>query len=393
MRLQHPQPAQSSQSAQRQPELTERQQVVLRALVAAYVATVAPVGSGTISHVIPLRLSSASIRNTLAELSDLGLVTKPHASSGRIPTDEGLRIFVDRLLERVDIAREQRRDLDLSFGQVEPDGAARLASQLLSDYTRQLGFVLLPRLERVVLSQVSFVRLSTERLLAVLVTESGHAHQCVIEVPSPVAQPELDRMAATLNERIAGRTLREARDRLRAEIAQLRSDADRLVARALRLGLRLADTELGAPAAGDLVIATRLALLDQPEFGDPQRLRELFGAVEEGERLLELVDEVLRQGRQGGVSVALGDDLERQGLGGFALVAAPYADSAGVLGVIGPSRMDYARIIPLVDYTSQLVGEKLAGSSEEALEDPARGRSRGSSGDSSGDSSRGRGNT
>ncbi len=342
------------------PQLSERQQSVLRALVAAYVGAAAPVGSGTISDLLSVRLSSASVRNTLAELSDLGLIRKPHASSGRVPTDEGMRLFVDRLLAPGDLDDCQRRLLDRSFEVVEADHAVRLASQVLSDHSHQLGFVVAPRLERLALQHVSFVRLGAERVLAVLVDVSGHAHQRVVEAPEPdrgIDQAELDRMASALNERVAGCTLPEVRDRLRGEVRSLRNRAGRLVERALRLGLRAAEAALETPTPSDLVIATRLALLDQPEFSDPERLRDLFAALEQGERLVDLLEELLEGD---GVSVTLGERLETHGLSGCALVAAPYGESAGMLGVIGPTRMDYGRIIPLVGYCSRLVTDKLS---------------------------------
>ncbi len=340
--------------------LTERQQHVLRALVAAYVGAAAPVGSATISDLLSVRLSSASVRNTLAELTALGLIQKPHASSGRVPTTDGIRLFIDRLLDPSEVTQYERRSIDRSFDEAHADHAVALASQVLSDHTHQLGFVVAPRIERLALRQVSFVRLSTDRVLAVLVDTHGQAHQRVIEDPLDgirVDQADLDRMSAALNERIAGRTLREARNLLRSEARSLRNRASRVLEQALQLGLLAAEAAMESPDAGDLVIATRLALLEQPEFSDPDRLRELFAALEQKERLVDLLEGLL-EGE--GVSVALGEELATHGLGGCALVAAPYGDSAGMLGVIGPTRMDYGRIIPLVDYCSHRVTDKLS---------------------------------
>ena len=343
-----------------QATLTDRQRHVLRALVAAYVAAAAPVGSATLSNLLSVRLSAASVRNTLAELTTLGLIKKPHASSGRVPTTEGIRLFVDRLLNLGEVAQYDRRSIDRSFDDVQADHAVQLASQLLSDHTHQLGFVVAPRIERIALRQVSFVRLASDRVLAVLVDTHGQAHQRVIEGPlvgMQVDQADLDRMSAALNERIAGQTLPEARNLLRSEVRSLRKRASRLLERALQLGLLAAEAAMQSNDPGDLVIATRLALLEQPEFSDPERLRELFGALERGERVVDLLEGLL-EGE--GVSVSLGDELDTHGLGGCAMVAAPYGDSAGILGVIGPARMDYGRIIPLVDYCSQMVTDKLS---------------------------------
>jgi heat-inducible transcriptional repressor len=339
--------------------LSERQRGVLRALVTAYVSGAAPVGSSTISDLLSVRLSPASVRNTLAELSALGLIEKPHASSGRVPTEEGIRHFVDRLLAPSAVGQYERRSLDLSFESVQAGHTVQLASQVLSDHTHQLGFVMAPRIERIALQHVSFVRLAADRVLAVLLDASGRAHQRVVESPFDernLDQAELDRMAAALNERVVGCNLRELRDLLERDVRSLRNRAGRLLESALQLGLRAAEAAIETPTTGDIVIATRLALMDQPEFSDPERLRDVFAALEQGERLVEILEELLEGD---GVSVALGDELELHGLVGCALVVAPYGDSAGMLGVIGPTRMDYGRIIPLVSYCSQLVTDKL----------------------------------
>lgn len=336
--------------------LSPRQGHVLRAVVSSFVAGAAPVSSGTISALLPVSLSSASVRTTLGELARMGLVEKPHHSSGSVPTTQGLRIFVDQLLDVRDLGPFERRELEVRFDRGAPAAAAKVASRLLSECTRQLGFVLAPRLDGLVLRHVSFVRISRERVMAVLVSQGGVAYQRSIEQPGRDDQAELDRMAAAVNERLAGRTLRDVRDQLVLEAAALRSEADLLLERAIRIDPQGDDGGWNL----ELVIATRLALLDQPEFRDPERIRELFRTLEERERLVEVLDDVLTEGR---VTVALGEALERQGLAGCALVAAPYGAPAaplGVLGVIGPRRMDYARIIPLVSYMSRLMTDVLS---------------------------------
>jgi heat-inducible transcriptional repressor len=305
-----------------------------------------------------MRLSSASIRSTLGELAVLGLVEQPHTSAGRIPTEEGLRLFIDQLLDPAEVAEYDRRTIAYGVDAAEADSLPRVTSHLLSECTRLLGFMVAPRLDRVVLQHVSLVRLSSERLLAVLVSKEGTAYRRIIEDDTRADQAELDHMAALLNERVAGRSLRVVRRMLRREAHSLRREAGRLLARALELGSR------ALPAADevevDLVIATRLALFEQPEFHDPQRVRDLLEAVEAKERLLEVLDHVL--GGEG-VTVALGGEVDDPGLHRCALVVTPYGtDKApmGVLGVIGPSRMDYGRVIPLVDYFSRVVTEKLS---------------------------------
>jgi heat-inducible transcriptional repressor len=325
-------------------------------VVSAYVGEASPVGSEMISVLLPVSLSSASVRNTLAELSELGLVEKPHASAGRVPTERGLRVYVDELLAPQSLAEYEIRTLTGSVEEAGVEGVVHVASRLLSERTQQLGFVLPARLDRMVLQHVSFVRLSTERVLALLVSPDGRAYERVLEEGADADQRELDRMAAALNERIAGKTLAQVRRFLIRETETLRSRAEHLLALAINLG-----SEAGADEAGDevdLVIATRLALLDQPEFRDPDRIRRLFAAIEEKQRLVEILDGVLADR---GVRVAFGDEVEEPALRNCAVVAAPYGNDItpfGALGVIGPSRMNYARVIPLVEFLSQLLTER-----------------------------------
>jgi heat-inducible transcriptional repressor len=347
-------------SARDLPVLGERQQQVLRAIVARYVGDAAPVGSRSVSHVLPVPLSAASIRNTMAELAELGLVEKPHASAGRVPTALGLRVFVDGLAPR-GLDEYERRDLAAGMGEPDPASLVRVASRLLSERTRQLGFVVVPRVEELRLRHITLVRLSTHRVLAVLVSETGETLRRVVEDDEAGGQPELDRLAVALNERIAGRTLAELRESLARELGALRSRAESLVARAARLAWRALQADEGAAAEqGDLVIATWLALLDQPEFRDAARVKELLAAIETRRALLQVVERVLDAG--GGVLVALGEELGEPALRQLALVAAPYGTgpAPGVLGVIGPWRMDYARVMALVGYLSELVTRKLS---------------------------------
>lgn len=352
-------PASSSEAAARSElPLDPRQAAVLRAVVRAYVGQGAPIGSETISHLLPAPLSSASIRNTLAQLARLGLVEKPHASAGRVPSERGLRIFVDHLVDPEELASYEKRSIAFGVDGARPGAVAHVASQLLSERTRQLGFVVAPRLDRVVLQHVSLVRLSRERLLVVLVSQAGTTYRRVIDDAWSMEQAELDRAATLLGERVAGRTLRQVRDLLAQEAELLRRQTNTFEVRAVELGARaLAD---GGDEPAELVIETRLALLDQPEFQDPRRVRDLFEALETKERILEVLDRMLSAP---GVHVAFGREVDEPGLRRCALVATTYGEDGeplGVLGVIGPSRMDYARVIPLVGYFSRVVTEKLS---------------------------------
>jgi heat-inducible transcriptional repressor len=337
--------------------LGDRQAAVLRAVVMGYVGEAAPIGSKTISHLLPMNLSPASIRNTLAELAAQGLVEKPHASSGRVPTELGLRLFIDRLLDADELAAYERRNIAYSLGEAEVDSVAAIASQLLSERTRQLGFVVAPRIDRISVQHVSLVRLTTDQVLAVLVSQTGATHRRIIADASGDDQATLDRIATGLSERIFGLTLVEAREGLAREARALRHHADRWLQHVIELGALAVAPDEDGPV--DLVLGTRLALLEQPEFHDPERIRDLFATVETKERLVEILDEVIGAG---GTRVAFGDEVDEPGLHRCAVVASSYGVDTpiGVLGVIGPSRMDYGRVIPLVDFLSQAITEKFS---------------------------------
>lgn len=354
--------------------LGERQRMVLRAVVAAYVAEATPASSAKVSHLLPVALSTASIRNTMADLADLGLIEKPHASAGRIPTEVGLRFFVDQLLDATDLTDYERRTLTNEFDDVGAESVVSWVSRLLSSRTHQLGFVISPRIDRMRMRHVSFVRVARDRLLVVLVPEAGPVQQHVMHEEGSRDQVELDAMAARITQRLAGRTLSELRSVLKSELSQLRKEARSLLVRALTLGLRV----IQEPARDDLelVVTNHSALLSQPEFHDPDRLRGILRAVEDNERLLQVVGQLLETSGNA-VSVSLGGELEEASLRECALVAVPYGgggqqpagdekedmelpkSALGALGVIGPNRMDYARVIPLVGFCSKLVTEKL----------------------------------
>jgi heat-inducible transcriptional repressor len=265
----------------------------MRGVISAYVAEAAPVGSVTLSHLLPTRLSSASIRSTLAELTEFDLIDKPHTSAGRVPTEKGFRLFIDQLLAPQGLAEDDRRTIDFQVDEAELGAVYHTAAQLLSEQTRLLGFVVAPPIDEVVLCHVSLVRLTAKRILAVLVADGGTTYRRVIDDRNDPDQRELDRIAALLNQRVAGRTLCQVRSALEREARRLRRQAGALLAKALELGSRALSADEDGTGAGDLVIATRLALLEQPEFRDPERIRELYEAIETKERLLDVLHQVL----------------------------------------------------------------------------------------------------
>jgi len=340
--------------------LTERQETVLRALVRAYVGGAAPVGSAVLSHTMPVRLSSASIRNTMAELTEMGLIEQPHASAGRVPTEAGLRRFVDELLGPLAVSDWERRYIEAELGRADAEASLRVATDLLARRTQSVGFALLPRLDRAALGHVSLIRVSNERVLAVLVSRSGVPYQRVLPNPGSRDQRELERVAAELNRRLVGQTLSELRVQLEREAERLRRRAG-LLLQTLMAAVRTLAAE--AASRPDVVLTSATALLDRPEFHDPERVRALLEALETTETLAAFVGRVLGEP---GVAVTFGSEVELPQLGpalrDCAVVSAACGGQRppGMLGVLGPTRMDYPRVIPLVELFSQLVTEKLS---------------------------------
>lgn len=348
--------------------------MILRAVVAAYLSEAEPASSATVSHWLPVALSTASIRNTMADLSALGLIEKRHASAGRVPTVEGIRVFLDQLIELVDLPDYDRRTLRNESEEVPADAILSWVSELLSERTRQLGFTVSPRIYHTRIRHISFVRVVSDKLLVVLVPDVGPLRQRLIDEPGFRDQAELDAMAAHLNERLSGQTLSELRTGLEAELRNLRSEMQGLLARSVVLGLRALDSP--QDDAQEVVITTRSVLFDHPEFKDPDRLQQILATVEVNERMLAVLGRV-QSAPERLVSVSLGEDLEEPALRDCALVAIPYGVSArpvgrvnselGMLGVIGTHRMDYARVIPMVSFCSHLVSNKLNWGPDRAL--------------------------
>jgi len=333
--------------------------MVLRTVVGAFVGEAGPIGSPTLAKLLPEPLSSASIRSTLAELTRQGLVRKPHPSAGSVPTDRGLRVFVDRLLDPQKLAEVERREIAGGFELPVGDGLMHEASRALSEHTHQLGFVLPPRLGRIVLRHLSLVRLTTDRVLVVLITRSGVAHRRVIRDDGWGDQVELERAATLLNERIVGHSLTEMRA-LFVEEAQRTRQRAAAAADAAERAVRIGAQALDIDGEHDLVVATRLALLDPGHAADPELIRELLEAVETQDRLVGLLDQVLDSD---GVRVSFGFESDTTGLERCAIVTAPYGDPSaplGLLGVLGPNHMNYGRVIPLVEFLSRMVSERLA---------------------------------
>ena len=341
-------------------ELNERSREVFRHIVEAYVETGEPVGSRTVSRRLGLQLSPATIRNVMADLEEAGLLHAPHTSAGRLPTDAGMRLFVNGLLEIGSLTEEERRSID---GQCAASGRSlnevlEEASATLSGLTRCAGLVYSPKLESAI-KHIEFVSLGPGRALVVLVSENGMIENRVLELPPGIAASTLTEASNYMNARLAGCTLEEARAKIKDEIAHQRAQLDQLTSRVVEAGL--ATWSGGNSKEGYLIVRGRAHLLDDvTALEDLERIRSLLEQLEGRESALRLLEAT---GVAHGVQIFIGAENELFNLAGCSMIVAPFGNTReqmlGAIGVIGPMRMNYARIVPMVDYTAKLIGRLL----------------------------------
>lgn len=337
-------------------ELNQRSRDIFRLIVDAYVESGEPVGSRTISRRLGQSLSPATIRNVMADLEEQGLIYAPHTSAGRIPTDAGLRLFVDGLLEIGAVTEEERGVIEAqcaSAGRSMPEVLAE-ATSMLSGLSRCAGLVLAPKTDRP-LKHIEFVALGPGRALVVLVNENGLVENRVIEVPMGLPGSTLQMASNYLNARLTGRTLEEARQEVRREVEEHQTELDELSRHVVEAGLA---TWAGSGPDAHLIVRGQAKLLeDVTVLSDLERVRALFEALETKESMLRLLDAT---GRGDGVQIFIGAENVLFNHSGCSLIIAPFQNSRerviGAIGVIGPTRINYARIIPLVDYTAKVIG-------------------------------------
>lgn len=340
-------------------ELDARSRQIFRELVEAYLDTGEPVGSRTLSQRGAVSLSPASIRNTLSDLAALGLLTAPHASAGRMPTHAGLRLFVDGLLQIGDLGAAERTDIEerVSSAGRRPEEVLGEASKLLAGLAGGAGLVASPERESP-LRHVEFVNLSPNEILAVLVGEDGQVENRLMRAPDGLPPAALIEAGNYLSARLRGRTLAGALKEIAAEIATKRAQLDDAAAGLVAQGL----ADWAGPDARNLIVRGQARLLERVEAAeDLERIRMLFDDIERKEGLLALLDEA-SAGK--GVRLFIGSENPLFSLSGSSVIVAPYKNSdnriIGAIGVIGPTRLNYARVIPLVDYTAQVVGRLIS---------------------------------
>ena len=343
--------------------LNERSREIFRLIVESYLATGEPVGSRNLSRILPLTLSPASIRNVMSDLEHLGLIFAPHTSAGRLPTELGLRFFVDALMQVGDLAEDDRRSIEAQVAGMGSgmslEGVLTEASQALSGLTRSAGVVLTAK-NNVRLKHIEFVRLEPERALVVLVSEDGQVENRVLPVPAGLPTSSLVEAGNFLNARLRGKTLAELRGEIEKAVVEGEAELDQLTQRIIATGL--ASWSGGESEERKLIVRGHSNLLDDLHaLDDLERVRLLFDALEAKRGVIDLLG---RAERADGVRIFIGSENKLFSLSGSSTIVAPYRDSkgriVGVIGVIGPTRLNYARVIPMVDYTARVVSRLLS---------------------------------
>lgn len=338
-------------------ELTDRDKSILNAIIREYVETGEPVGSRIISRKYLFSLSPATIRNGMADLEEMGLLYQPHVSAGRIPTPEGFRCYLNDIMEVKNLPRLEKTMItrQISHGTGDIKDTLRRASVLLSKISQNASIIILPRIDTFFFKRIDFVRLDEDRITVILVSRAGMVYNHIVH-GEDLSQKKLDQYANYLNETYKDLTIHEMRDTLMREMSSEKARFDTIVGQALDLGMAALKAVEEVP---DIVIQGKETVFNKPDLADLDRLRDIVNAFEDKGRILRILNRVLEMP---GVSVLLGEEMEHIGMDNFSMVASGYSRRnipVGSLGVIGPIRMDYSRVIPLVGYMSHILSELL----------------------------------
>ena len=339
------------------PELSPRAEQLLKTLVAKYIGEGLPIGSKSLSVDSGLDVSPATIRNILSELESLGFVMSPHTSAGRVPTVQGYRMFVDSMMHIEPIKKNIAQEIESNIAQeIDPELLVNKASNLVSQLTQYAGVVMVSEQYQRTLKQIEFLSLSAQRILAILVTDDGRVQNKVIQVEKGYSASELVEASNYFNSLYAGKSLTEVKKCLFQDIQVQGDHLGKMIQTSMNIAQSLFDSEKG----DDVILSGETNLLNVPEFGQLDKVKDIFQVFKTKNDLLDLLDKSMRAD---GIQVYIGEESGYQLLNGFSVVSKPYkvdGECVGVLGVIGPTRMEYSKVIPVVDLTSKLLANALS---------------------------------
>jgi heat-inducible transcriptional repressor len=336
--------------------LTDRSRQILEAIIEDYIQTAEPIGSRTITRRHGLTLSPATVRNVMSDLEEMGFLVSPHTSAGRVPTDKAYRFYVDSMVRMNKIAREEREEIRKRCSLTGKDigDVLKETSRMLSSVSHYMGIVMAPRFAANVFQHIEFISLSDRKILAILVSQNGTVQNRIFDTDTDLKTSDLGRMSNYLNDILKGLTIAQVKNRILEEMQQDKVRYDTLMARALELSRQtLEETEV------EVFIEGQANILEQPEFADVGKMKEIFRAFEEKGQLLALLERCMTAE---GVQIFIGAESHLNRMSGMSLVTATYVtgkNTVGILGVIGPTRMGYSKIIPIVDYTARQVSRLL----------------------------------
>lgn len=337
--------------------LTERERLVLKSLINHYVATAEPVGSRAVAQKYRLGISPATVRNTMQDLEEMGLITHPHTSAGRVPTDKGYRVYVDSVmgLEALTASEEDqiRREICADYAAVE-DILGQTAL-VLATVSKQLGLTIAPRFDKGVLTSINLIPAAEKKILVVLAVKHGLVRTVLLEAESSVDVKSLEKTASVLNEKLSGLTLGEIKESIDLRLKET-SAAD---ARLIKLFLDSTDSLLDLTEPDQMHLGGTTNIVDQPEFKDREKLRSLIEVLEEKKLLAELVS---AKGIKEGITITIGKEMERGEMQSCSLVTSPYRAGkvSGTIGIIGPTRMRYSKLVSTVEYAAKLLSDVLS---------------------------------
>jgi heat-inducible transcriptional repressor len=338
-------------------ELDSRSRDVLREIVLEYVASGEPISSRSLAKSGRFSLSPASLRNVMADLEDLGYLFQPHTSAGRVPTDRGYRFFIDHLMKSRQLTPHEREAIDEQVSHVnELDDVMQLASRLLSKLSNQVGVVLMPTVRHLVMRSIDFILVAERKILCVIVATNGVVVNRIVETSVDSTRDELEKISRYLTGQYSGRTLEAVRNLMTELLAADRVLHDESLRKGAAMAIDAVDEVL--PQAREIFVEGASSMLYKPEFADADSMRKTFLAFQEKEKLVEILNRCLTEE---GLQIFVGSESQFTRSYNFSLVATRYGSSMpiGMLGIIGPTRMEYGRIAPLVDYLGKALSRKI----------------------------------
>lgn len=339
-------------------ELDPRAREVLREIVLQHIGSGEPIGSRMLSKCGKFQLSPASLRNVMADLEDLGYLQQPHTSAGRVPTDRGYRFFIDHLMRSRSLSLREREEIDEEYGHTaEIDEVLQLTSKLLSKFSDQVGLVFLPTLLQFAVRSMDFILVGPNRIMCVIVGVNGVVVNKLIETRTPFSREELEKIGRFITVEFAGLTLDVIRRRLIRMTEEERAAHDQMLQKTIALGIEAVNDV--APHEHELYVEGAASILNKPEFSDAASLRRTFLALQEKEKLIDILESCLAEE---GLQILIGAESDFTQVHNFSIVARRYGSTAapfGMVGIIGPMRMEYARVAPLVEYLSRALGRRI----------------------------------